>query len=82
MGFVITEFATIPALPAQYRHQTNRVSIVRYLVPEGTDIEPGTPLVLIENWWARFELISEVRARVAKNLLDAVPEIISRKVLR
>ena len=38
-------------------------------------LDPGTPLAVLENWWARFELICEVKAIAAKNLLDRVPGI-------
>jgi hypothetical protein len=75
MGIVLTEIAKIPVVPAKYRHQSGVVKLVKYLVAEGTSVEPGTPLALLENWWARFELVCEVKAIAAKNLLDGVPGI-------
>jgi hypothetical protein len=73
MGFVITEFLKMPPLPAQYQHQSGHVELVRYLAAEGARVEPGTSIVLIENWWASFEVVCEVHARLAKNLLDSLP---------
>ncbi len=76
MGFVITEFLKLPALPARYQHQSEQVELIRYLAAEGTTVEPGSPVVLIENWWATFEVVCEVRAKLAKNLLDSLPGVL------
>jgi hypothetical protein len=72
VGFVITEFLKLPPLPDQYRHQSGHVEVLRYLVAERTTVEPGTSVLLVENWWATFEVVCEVRAVVAKNLLDSL----------
>lgn len=75
MGVVITEIARVPEPEPALRHQSNRMSLVRYLVKEGGHVEAGEPFVLLENYWARFELVAEVPALVAKNLFDWVPGI-------
>lgn len=70
MAFVITEFARVPEPEAQYRHQSNHMSVARYFVKEGGRVAAGEPIVLLENYWARFELVADVPALVAKNLYD------------
>lgn len=75
MGFIITEFARVPNPEPQYRHQSNRMTVVAYLAKEGARIEPGAPIVRLENFWAVFEVLSDVPARIAKNLYDWAPSI-------
>jgi pyruvate/2-oxoglutarate dehydrogenase complex dihydrolipoamide acyltransferase (E2) component len=49
-------FFTIPKLPSEVAHQSNQVEVREYLATEGKTIEPGTPIVLIENYWALMRL--------------------------
>jgi hypothetical protein len=71
MGFLISEFATVPEPPQEYRHQQGAMTIVGYPVEEGANIAAGTPIAILENWWARFELICLAPGRVVKNLYDS-----------
>ncbi|MEQ8859966.1 MAG: hypothetical protein RIC56_15085 [Pseudomonadales bacterium] len=75
MAALIYEFARIPKPPTQFRHQRDTMAVVHYVAEEGERVEPGEPLVLLENWWARFELVCRAPGTVAKNLFDAVPGI-------
>ena len=45
-------FLTIPQLPQEVAHQSNQVQVQEYLSKEGDEIEPGTPIAVIENRWA------------------------------
>ena len=75
MGFIIHEFAKVPCLSPEYQHQSNAMTLVRYLVPEGQFISRGTAVALLENWWACFEVVSNAPGKIAKNLFDSVPGI-------
>jgi hypothetical protein len=75
MGFIITDFARVPTPEPQLQHQSNRMDIAAYLIKEGSAIQAGTPIVRLENWWAVFELITNVPAKLEKNLYDWAPGI-------
>lgn len=49
-------FFKIPKLPAEISHQSNRVEIGEYLLKEGDPVKPGTPIAIVENYWARMRL--------------------------
>jgi pyruvate/2-oxoglutarate dehydrogenase complex dihydrolipoamide acyltransferase (E2) component len=49
-------FFTIPDLPREVAHQSNQVQVQEYLSKEGDPVEPGTPVALIENYWAVMRL--------------------------
>jgi pyruvate/2-oxoglutarate dehydrogenase complex dihydrolipoamide acyltransferase (E2) component len=51
------------------------MSVARYFVKEGGHVAAGEPIVLLENHWARFELVADVPAVVARNLYDWAPGI-------
>lgn len=50
------------------------VTVNRYLVEEGQSVSSGQAIVELENWWARFNLVVNANASVAKNLFDSRPE--------
>jgi len=59
-------YLRVPELPAEVAHQSGSVQVLEYLVEEGQQIGSGTPLVRVENWWARMEFDSEGAGVFAK----------------
>ena len=49
-------FVSIPDLPPEVSHQSNLVEIRRYLAAEGSRVEVGSTIALIENYWAVMTL--------------------------
>jgi pyruvate/2-oxoglutarate dehydrogenase complex dihydrolipoamide acyltransferase (E2) component len=59
-------YVPVPELPAKIAHQSNSVRIVEYHVQEDQKVEPGTPLVTVENWWAKMQIDSTSPGYVSK----------------
>jgi hypothetical protein len=51
-------YVNVPELPRDVRHQFGSVEIVEYLVEERRLLDVGTPLVRVQNCWARLEFDS------------------------
>ncbi len=49
-------FFKIPELPAEVSHQSNSVEVGEYLLKEGDPVKPGTPIAIVENYWAKMRL--------------------------
>lgn len=49
-------FFRVPKLPPEVAHQSATVGIQKYLIPEGHRVSIGTPIALIENYWAIMQL--------------------------
>jgi hypothetical protein len=49
-------FFSIPDLPPEVSHQSNLVEIRKYLAAEGSRVEVGSTIALIENYWAVMTL--------------------------
>jgi len=49
-------FFPVPQIPPEVAHQSNQVELVKYLAKEGSKVGPDTPIALVENWWAVFQL--------------------------
>ncbi|HEX3438137.1 MAG TPA: biotin/lipoyl-containing protein [Pseudacidobacterium sp.] len=45
-------FFKVPSLPSEVTHQSNQVEVKKYLAEEGDPLKKGTPIILIENYWA------------------------------
>lgn len=63
-------FVPIPKIPKEFSHQNNTVAIMKYLVKEGQAVQPGTPLVIVQNWWAEFQIESTTNGIVEKTFFD------------
>jgi pyruvate/2-oxoglutarate dehydrogenase complex dihydrolipoamide acyltransferase (E2) component len=52
-------FLRIPKLLPEVAHQSGTVEIKKYLLREGRPVNAGTPIVLVENYWAimQFETV-------------------------
>ena len=49
-------FLTVPELPPEVAHQSNTVDVKKYLVAEGKPVTSGTPIALVENYWAVMQM--------------------------
>ena len=47
-------FLKVPQLPKEIAHQSNAVEVSKYLRSEGDPVEAGTPIALLENYWAEM----------------------------
>jgi pyruvate/2-oxoglutarate dehydrogenase complex dihydrolipoamide acyltransferase (E2) component len=60
----------VPKLPPEISHQSNLVEIRKYLVPEGSAVDVGTPIVVIENYWAVMTLKANGKGIVRKTFFE------------
>jgi pyruvate/2-oxoglutarate dehydrogenase complex dihydrolipoamide acyltransferase (E2) component len=60
----------VPKLPPEISHQSNLVEIRKYLVPEGSAVDVGTPIVVIENYWAVMTLKANGKGIVGKTFFE------------
>jgi 2-oxoglutarate dehydrogenase E2 component (dihydrolipoamide succinyltransferase) len=63
-------FVKVPPLPPEISHQSNSVEVQKYLIKEGARVEEGTPLILLENYWATVQLRVPGQGIVKKLLFD------------
>ena len=63
-------FFKVPELPSKIAHQSNQVQIRKYLVREGAPVEIGTPVALVENWWAGMVLKANGKGLLTKRIFE------------
>ena len=63
-------FLPVPQIPPEVAHQSNQVELVKYLAKEGSKVERGTPIALVENWWAIFQLMANGQGILKKTFFD------------
>jgi len=63
-------FFPVPQIPPEVAHQSNQVELVKYQAKEGSKIEKGTPIALVENWWAVFQLRANSPGVLKKTFFD------------
>ena len=68
---ILYYFLKVPELPSEVRHQSNSVNIVEYVAKEGEMVEAGTPIAIVENWWAVMEILANTRGFIAKTFFDS-----------
>ncbi|HXZ26947.1 MAG TPA: biotin/lipoyl-containing protein [Terriglobales bacterium] len=59
-------FVRVPELDPTVQHQSGTVDVVRYLLNEGDQVSPGTPLALVENYWALLRIAATGPGYVSK----------------
>jgi pyruvate/2-oxoglutarate dehydrogenase complex dihydrolipoamide acyltransferase (E2) component len=60
----------VPQLPPEVAHQSNRVEIRTYLATEGSSIDVGSPIAVVENYWAVMTLRANGKGILKKILFD------------
>jgi len=60
----------VPKLPAEVAHQSNLVEIRNYLAPEGSPVDVGSPIAVVENYWAVMTLKANGKGILKKTFFD------------
>jgi pyruvate dehydrogenase E2 component (dihydrolipoamide acetyltransferase) len=63
-------YFSVPKLPADVAHQSNLVEIRKYLATEGTRLDVGSPVALIENYWAIMTLKANGKGVLRKTFFE------------
>lgn len=63
-------FFPVPPIPAEVAHQSNQVELIKYLAKERSNVKKGTPIALVENWWAVFQLSANGQGVLKKTFFD------------
>jgi pyruvate/2-oxoglutarate dehydrogenase complex dihydrolipoamide acyltransferase (E2) component len=62
-------FVPVPELPSEVAHQSGTVDLKQYLVAEGDCVGVGSPIAVIENYWAKMLLKANGKGTVMKMTL-------------
>jgi pyruvate dehydrogenase E2 component (dihydrolipoamide acetyltransferase) len=63
-------YFSVPKLPPEIAHQSNLVEIRKYLASEGSRVEVGSPIALVENHWAVITLKANGKGILKKTFFD------------
>ncbi len=63
-------YFSVPTLPQEVAHQSNLVEIRNYLAAEGSSVDVGSPLAVIENYWAVMTLKTNGKGILKKTFFD------------
>jgi pyruvate/2-oxoglutarate dehydrogenase complex dihydrolipoamide acyltransferase (E2) component len=63
-------FFPVPPIPPEVAHQSNQVELIKYLAKEGSKVDKGMPIAMVENWWAVFQLRANGPGILKKTFFD------------
>lgn len=63
-------FVPVPRLPFLVRSRENLVEMVEYIAKEGQQLEPGTGIAVVKNWWALFQIEATGKGYLSKTFFD------------
>jgi pyruvate dehydrogenase E2 component (dihydrolipoamide acetyltransferase) len=63
-------YFSVPRLPPEVAHQSNLVEIRNYLTAEGSPVDVGSPIALVENYWAVMTLRANGKGILKKTFFD------------
>jgi len=63
-------YSSVPRLPPEVAHQSNLVEIRSYLAAEGSAIDVGSPIAVVENYWAVMTLKANGKGILKKTFFD------------
>ena len=63
---------TIPELPRDVAHQSNLDELVEYSMQEGQEVATGTPIAIVENWWAVMRVEANSRGYLQRTFFPKV----------
>lgn len=64
-------FFRVPKLPHEVAHQSGTVDIQKYLISEGQRVGIGTPIALVENYWAVMQINANGNGILKRTFFDA-----------
>jgi pyruvate/2-oxoglutarate dehydrogenase complex dihydrolipoamide acyltransferase (E2) component len=63
-------YFSVPQLPPEVAHQSNCVEIMRYVAVEGSVLDAGSPVAIVENYWAVMTLKANSKGILKKTFFD------------
>lgn len=63
-------FVKIPELPKELSHQSNAIELINYLVTEHQEVDVGTPIAILKNWWAIYQIEANGKGFISKTFFD------------
>jgi len=63
-------YFSVLRLPPEVAHQSNLVEIRNYLAAEGSPVNVGSPIALVENYWAVMTLRANGKGILKKTFFD------------
>lgn len=63
-------YFVVPQLPSEVAHQSNLVDIARYVAAEGSPIDVGSPIAVVENYWAVMILKSNGKGILKRTIFE------------
>lgn len=63
-------YFSVPKLPPEVAHQSNLVEIRNYLGAEGSPVDVGSPIAVVENYWAVMTLKANGKGILKKTFFD------------
>lgn len=63
-------YFSVPKLPGEVAHQSNLVEIKKYLTAEGSVVDVGSPIAVVENYWAVMILKANGKGILKKTFFD------------
>jgi hypothetical protein len=63
-------YLPVPKPPPEISHQSNIIEIRKYLAPEGSAVDVGTPIAVIENHWAVMTLKANRKGILRKTFFE------------
>lgn len=64
-------FVPVPKLPPEVSHQSNNVDLIKYVAAERGKVNIGTPIALVENFWAVIEITATSPGLLKKTFFDS-----------
>ena len=63
-------YFVVPELPPEVAHQSNMVDVRKYLAAEGSPVNVGSPVAIVENYWAVMMLKANGKGILKKTFFD------------
>jgi pyruvate/2-oxoglutarate dehydrogenase complex dihydrolipoamide acyltransferase (E2) component len=63
-------YFNVPKLPPEVAHQSNLVEIRNYVATEGSPVDAGSPIAVVENYWAVMTLKANGKGILKKTFFD------------
>ena len=64
----VWHFICIPKLPQEIAHQSNLVQLIEYRATEGQQVQPGTPIAIVQNYWAIIQIETQCKGYLERTI--------------